>query len=58
MATTETKTFKNFIGGEWVAALGGEGLDDGAPEAAPAAGDEGDAAGETAGRRGAHRCER
>src|ERR671926_2006254 len=24
MATTETKTFKNFIGGEWVEAAGGE----------------------------------
>src|SRR5919199_774940 len=24
MATTETKTFKNFVGGEWVDAAGGE----------------------------------
>src|ERR671931_2663851 len=24
MATTETKTFKNFVGGEWVDAVGGE----------------------------------
>src|SRR5205085_6816940 len=35
MATTETKTFKNFIGGEWVDAASGETFE----SASPATGD-------------------
>src|SRR5437868_14035399 len=31
MATTETKTFKNFIGGEWVEAAGGETFESASP---------------------------